>query len=323
MTTISNKVAVEPLDPTSIVSNTTQENCLSIAGPIPTVNGTPAPAIHPDQNALDLASYVYNAGFVHAAWADTLLQVSSFPPLRLHALFASRSPLLYRYLSSYSTKGQGPPYQININCTDPLVTHASLSMAIATMYGHSLDLRTIDLAMAKNLIATGHFLGLEHVYTVGYSVLLNSISRATISNIFNFALKPQAGVQTTPEDITFEHPGPYPPITQPLLKIVVDFILNTFTVSNPLDAEFQSLLLDMPFHVYKLVCESAQLQVRSPMERHNFAKNVTSLREHKRKLDGSSSYEETVVLAFGGGKNGIEVIRKPLGKKKVLWKASS
>lgn len=341
--------------------------------------------VHPQTEVpFDLTSYIYNAGFVHAAWADTFLNISPHPPLRLHALLASRSPLLYRFLSNYVN--QGPPYNINITCNDPNITTQSLSMALATLYGHQLDIVNCSLSNLKGLVAAGNLLGLESVVLAGYQGIVNSVSRDTLADLFSFVLSkvitqgsnngsntantgsssgssldsnpsqssglsssssPGMGennglYNSTPgssngttnpnalsfEDISMTYPGPYPPFTNQLLSILVDFLLLDMNASEkPLDSIYKSILVGLPFYVYKFICESDKLKVKSHMERHSFAREMTGLREHARRAQlqansGNIAYEENVVLAFGGGKGGVEVIRKMAGKKKTLWKAS-
>lgn len=307
----------------------------------------------------DLASYIYNAGFIHAAWADTFLNINPHPPLRLHALLASRSPLLYRFLTNYVN--QGPPYTINISCNDSNITTAALSMALATLYGHQLDLTNCNLVTAKGLLASGSLLGLESVAVAGYQVIVNSVSKDTLGELIAFALsnvkRPQSGLSSSGgaaasgtsstsstssspapdhgansnnaafDDVQIAYQGPYPPFTNQLLSILINFLLSDMNGSErPLDPAYKSILVGLPFYVYKEICESDKLKVKSHMERHSFAREITGLREQARRCQlqanpGLVTYEENVVLAFGGGKGGVEVIRKLAGKKKTLWKA--
>lgn len=284
---------------------------------------------------------MYNAGFIHALWADTFLSVAPFPPFRLHALFASRSPTLYRLLAQYP---QGGPYHLNINADDKNLSHASLSMALATLYGQTIDARSVDLATAKGLVAAGSLFELEHIARAGYQAILNLLDKETASEILGFALssidaqrngpgrpsspavqsQSQANEPTSIDEVDVSYPGPYPPITGNLLQVVVSFIVNNLDASQkPLDPAFQALLVSLPFYLFKTICEHESLRVKSPMERHSFARDVTALREQARRQKGGYGYEENVVLAFGGGKGGVEVIRRPIGKKKTLWKASA
>ncbi|ANB12628.1 BTB/POZ domain protein Btb2 [Sugiyamaella lignohabitans] len=369
-----------------------------LTGTNATNSGTVSAAKGSTNNEFDLASYVYNAGFVHAAWADTFLNITPHPPLRLHALFASRSPLLYSILANYASGS--PPYHINLASDDKYLTSGALSLAAATLYGHALDSQSCDLELAKGLLSAGNLLALDDISSGGYQAILNLLSIDTVEEILEFALssagsrsndeQSSAGTQTgsargspdlssssasnngnprsgstsastdttnnsassgsgsagsttsntsngtslsgsssnrsTPayEDLQITYPGPYPRFTSNLVATVVDFLLNNFK-----NAEFQTklrtILLTLPFHIYKHIIESDRLAVKSHMERHSFAREMTNAREQHRRKNSASRpvvYEENVVLAFGGGKGGVEVIRKPLGKKKTLWKAS-
>jgi hypothetical protein len=275
------------------------------------LSGTQSPA-----EGFDLASYVYNVGFIHTAWADTYLNISPHPPLRLHALFASRSPVLYRYLNP--SANANPPYHINLQSDDKNMTSMALSMALATLYGHTLDLHTCDLETAKGLVAAGCFLHLDSVASQGFQVILGKVSTETLPDLLHFVFNSENNV----DELPLSYPGPYPPFTSSLVQILVDFILSNFNPSQkPIDSTWRSLLLQLPFQMFKAVCESEKLAVKSHMERHSFARELVSARKKSR--GGASSFEETVVLAFGGGKGSVEVIRKPTGGKKTLWKASN
>jgi hypothetical protein len=236
---------------------------------------------------------------------------------------------------------QGGPYHLNISGDDKNLTHAALSMALATLYGRGIDTRSVDLVTAKGLVAAGALFEIEHVARTGYQVILNLLDKETAPEILGFALSsvgsqrpprsssPTLQPQTTAEatsidDIDVNYPGPYPPFTSNLLQVVIGFIINNLNASQrPLDSASQALLVSLPFHLFKTVCEHESLSVKSPMERHSFAREVTALREQARRQSGGYGYEENVVLAFGGGKGGVEVIRRPVGKKKTLWKAAA
>lgn len=291
--------------------------------PPPPPPGPPPPGISGNQSPaenFDLTSYVYNVGFIHTAWADTYLNISPHPPLRLHALFASRSPVLYRYLNP--SANSNPPYHINLQTDDKNITPISLSMALGTLYGHSLDLQNCDLETAKGLFATGNFLGLDSVASSGFQVILSLISKDTISDILSFAVSNTNGSESSVNDLPLTYAGPYPPFTNSLVQILVDFILSNFNPSQkPIDEAWRNVLLQLPFQMFKAICESEKLAVKSHMERHSFARELISSRKKARGSD--NSFEETVVLAFGGGKGNVEVIRKPAGGKKSLWKASN
>jgi hypothetical protein len=279
-----------------------------------------------DSTANELASYVYNVGFIHTAWADTILTISPHTPLRLHALFASRSPVLYKYLTSNTS----PPYHINLSINDSNITSMALSMALATLYGQELN-KNCDLQTAKGLMGAGSLLGLDNVTNHGYQILLSLISKDTIMELMAFALSNNiistnnsANGSTgggNANSITVNGEGPYPPFTNSLLSVLLDFVFDNFTTNQKSCSiqdyqTFTNLLINLPFDLFKVICQSDKLNVKNHMERYTFAKEVTQLRRKNQ-----SMYEESVVLAFDGGKGGVEIIRKPIGKKK-LWKAS-
>ena len=276
----------------------------------------------------DIASYVYDAGFVHAAWADTFLIVAGFPVFRLHALFASRSPVLYPYLVP-----QALPHRIELNIEDPNLTPVSVSMALATLYGHCLDLRSVDLPLAKGLIAAGSLLGLEAVATSGIKTILDSVSKESLAEILAFAFSrpsttfPHKVDTSSSLDIDIFHPGPYPHYTKSLVQVLVNFILTNFNASeNPLDPVLFGILLKIPFPILKHICESEKLIVSGNMGRHQFAFQIASARQQETKKaprtdSGTTIFEENAVLSFQNGKGKVELIRRPAGKRKVLWKA--
>ncbi|KAK9237576.1 hypothetical protein V1525DRAFT_343631 [Lipomyces kononenkoae] len=289
----------------------------------------------------DLQPYIYNMGFIHAAWTDTFLSIPPHTTMRLHALLISRSPTLYQFLLPLA--GQGPPYNIQINDGDPNLSAAAISMALATLYGQPLVIDSPTLDIAKGLIAAGHLFGLEDVARAGYRALRSIFSLESLRELFAFALeglqstRPPSSNGSTPsaddaqrdkrDNIAVTYPGPYPKYTETLLPSLLAYLIDNIDHEfiqrpNGNTPQLRSLLLSLPFHLFKHVCESENLKCKSQMERYGFARDLIGERERRRRKGGSGLYEEGVVLAFGGGKGGVEVIRKPTGKKKVLWKAS-
>ncbi|KAK9368374.1 hypothetical protein V1509DRAFT_623890 [Lipomyces kononenkoae] len=295
----------------------------------------------------DLQPYIYNMGFIHAAWTDTFLSIPPHTTLRLHALLISRSPTLYQFLLPLA--GQGPPYNIQINDADTNLSAAAISMTLATLYGQPLGIDSPNLDIAKGLIAAGHLFGLEDVARAGYGALQSLFSLESLPELFAFALEgglpspaSAAGAASsssngsTPstdeaqrdkrDNITVTYPGPYPKYTETLLASLLAYLIDNIDhdfIQRPnTPPQLRSLLLSLPFHLFKHVCESDNLKCKSQMERYGFARDLIGERERRRRKSGSGLHEEGVVLAFGGGKGGVEVIRKPTGKKKVLWKAS-
>lgn len=203
-------------------------------------------------------------------------------------------------------------------------------MALATLYGHSLDLRTVDLSLAKGLVAAGSLLGLEAVAASGVKALLANLSKATIGEAMAFALSRQPtafpGEIVPSIDMDVFYPGPYPIYTKSLVQILVDFILVTFNASEtPLDPVYLDLLLSLPFPILKHICENEKLTVNGHMGRHQFASEIAANRQSKARKNMKSGqgpiFEENAILSFSNGKGKVELIRRPVGKKKVLWKA--
>ncbi|KAK9471743.1 uncharacterized protein V1510DRAFT_367447 [Dipodascopsis tothii] len=310
-----------------------------------------------DGAAVDLEAYIYAAGFVHAAWADTMLAVEPLPPLRLHALLVSRSPYLYQRLAAVAV--HGPPYEIRVDNGDSNLTTATLSMALATLYGRAVDVGTPTLEDARGLIAAGSLLGLRDVAMAGYDALRALFSLDRLPALFAFALErpptltpalsPSPGLSSastapsspaldgqTPardaallDNVDASYAGPYPPYTAPLLAALVEYTVGALPAefvaqraARVAAPDLVELLLSLPFALFKAVCESETLAVRSEKDRYSFARELVAERERRRRRAGQSRLEESVVLAFGGGKGGAEVIRKPATRKKVLWKAS-
>lgn len=274
----------------------------------------------------NIASYVYEAGFVHAAWADTILNIGSFPPFRLHALFAARSPVLYNFLTT-----QNLPHRIDLNPEDLNLTPVAISMALATLYGQPLDVRGVDIPLAKGLIAAGSLLGMGHVAESGVKGLLANLSKENVGELLTFALS--LPPQNFPNEIASKidldifYPGPYPLYTKTLVKYLVDFILLNFNASElPLDPHFEAILLDLPFLLLKYICESDKLIVNGHMGRHQFACEVAASRQRELRKNVQPDQdgpllEENAVLSFSNGKGKVELIRRPVSRRKVLWKA--
>lgn len=202
----------------------------------------------------------------------------------------------------------------------------ALSMALATLYGQSLDLRTVDVTLAKGLIAAGSLLGLEAVAVSGVKSLLSGVSKETLSDVLSFAL----GGADASGDVDIFFAGPYPVYTKTLVQYLVDYVLATFNASeNPLDPVFRDVLMSLPFPILKSICESDKLLVSGHMGRHQFACEIASARQRqaRKKMAAAGGpaegpqFEETAIMSFSNGKGKVELLRRPVGKRKVLWKA--
>ncbi|KAK9479806.1 hypothetical protein V1514DRAFT_304073 [Lipomyces japonicus] len=319
------QAADEPSDQTSLAAAL---NSLSIKSIRSSPDASVVNGNINSSDSKDLTSYIYNAGFIHAAWADTFLSIPPHTNLRLHALLASRSPLIYELLSASAS--QGPPYNIQVNTVDPNISTASVSMTIATLYGQPIVIESQSIEIAKGLIAAGNLFRLDDVAKVGLESLLSQFSVDNLSHLFSFAFE---GISRgdnstiTYEQVDLTYPGPYPRYTASLIPSLVNFLIQNLEssfISQPnSDIALRELLVSLPFFLFKHVCESEHLKSdsASQKERHGFARDLIAERERRRRRSGTGNFEEVVVLAFGGGKGGVEVIRKPLGRKKVLWKA--
>ncbi len=215
--------------------------------------------------------------------------------------------------------------------------------------------------LGKSLIATGLFLGLDKVASFGRNLLRQSISEETLLDLFKFILQPsQQQLQqqssnpgsrstsnsTTPsaatpprvinpavapnnQEILPNHEGPYPPYTCSFLPNLLSHLLNTISEAqtnnqeakcSDLPSNIQIILTILPFTILKNLLENDTLKFKNQMSRHSFARDVISLRK-LRNLEMNKFFEESVVLSFGGGKNGVEIIRKSInGRRKQLWK---
>lgn len=244
----------------------------------------------------ELRSFVYNVGFLHAAWADTVLSISNLPVLRLHALFVSQSPVLYHHLSTQTSQNG---YHISLESNDPGLSAPAVSTALATLYGHPMDIQSCDLPTARGLLAAGCLFGLEKVASSAYDLLLQCIAVENLKDFFQLALSPSliAGDKS-------ENQGPYPPYTNGLVDTLVEFVLQNLDASQPLSEPWTQVFKVLPFELNKSIIENESLRVANAMDRHTFAKNVIRLRNK------AGFPDEHVVMAFGGGKNGIEVAKR-------------
>ncbi|KAF5102887.1 hypothetical protein D0Z00_000145 [Geotrichum galactomycetum] len=300
-----------------------------------TANGGPA----------DLQSYIYDAGFVHAAWADTLLEIDTpgapepRQAFRLHALFLSRSPVLYQLLTAGSvvvdSEGGFPLRCIALRTTDANLGPVGCSMVIATLYGRSLDLRWAGVEVVRSVIACGALLGLDGVARAGVKFLLSSVvSNATggldhLEQVLQFALSGGSSSATeindkkhdetndnkthnNNESIDIDYPGPYPLYTKGFLKYVVDFLVTSVDAGPQLN----DLIYALPYAIVKYVCEHAGLRVGpgGHLARHKFVGLVAATR--RKKVD--DGYEENAIIAFDNGKSRVVLVRKPIKKKKIV-----
>ncbi|KAK9447901.1 uncharacterized protein V1518DRAFT_445612 [Limtongia smithiae] len=282
-------------------------------------------------SAPDLQTHLYTSGFVHGQWADTLLRVPPHTSLRLHSLVLARSPALRARLAQ-CVPPQQPPYDLQLNCADPHLSAHALSLALATLYGRPLgvDASNTGLDEAAALLAAGSLLGLRDVAAEACGVIDELVAAEALPELFAFALAPVAQPAAVQDynaaEIGVDYAGPYPRYTSTLTAKLARCLADAIPAgasAQQLPVEIRELLLSLPFGILKHVCESERLRAKSQMERYAFARDLTGERERRRRAQRQSSgYEETVVLAFGDGKGGVEVIRKPLGRKKVLWKAS-
>lgn len=252
----------------------------------------------------NIGNYVYDAGFVHASWSDTVLQIGNFEPFHLHALFLSRSPVLYQHLTSIAPPNVPIPLRsITIPSDDPNLTPLTLTLVLSTLYGQILDFRSLDLNAVKSVLAVANLLDLESIAGSAMKVLTNRISKATVSDLFRFSTMGISDV-----DVNFD--GPYPKYTKGFAKTLADYVLRNFE----LDSEFTAVAVDLPYPILKYICENPALKADNAHQRHKFIASVLLARK------GKVKFEESVVMSFENGGVKLVLVRRQLGKGKPLWK---
>lgn len=309
----------------------------------------PVPPLMPTANGgpTDLQSYIYEAGFVHAAWADTLLEIDTpgapepRQAFRLHALFLSRSPVLYQLLTAAApsrvvdSEGGFPLRCIALHTDDANLGPVGCSMVIATLYGRSLDLRWAGVEVVSSVIACGALLGLDGVARAGVKFLLSSVvsngapegGLDHLQQVLQFALSCGSSSSANEindknhdetndnkthnnESIDIDYAGPYPLYTKGFLKYVVDFLVTSVDAGPQLN----DLIYALPYAIVKYICEHAGLRVGAGghLARHKFVGLVAATR--RKKID--DGYEENAIIAFDNGKSRVVLVRKPIKKKK-------
>lgn len=343
MTPASTSTTTSVVTPAVVPANTIPVNIVPPAVTVP----VPVPPLMGAANggSADLQSYIYDAGFVHAAWADTLLEIDtpSAPEprqtFRLHALFLSRSPVLYQLLTAATpdrvAEGDGgfPLRRVVLRTDDANLGPVGCTMVIATLYGRSLDLRWVGIEVVRSVIACGVLLGLDGVARAGVKFLLNSVVSGGaeglehLEQVLQFALSRGSGGNMTDtndknhdetndnnshnnDSIDIDYAGPYPLYTKGFLKYVIDFLVTSVDAGPRLN----DLIYSLPYAVVKYICEHAGLRVGAGghLARHKFVGLVAATR--RKKVD--DGYEENAVIAFDNGKSRVVLVRKPIKKKK-------
>ncbi|BFZ60309.1 hypothetical protein YB2330_001345 [Saitoella coloradoensis] len=307
-----------PSAPTS--STSAQEGVITPVTQTSTGEGVPVPSTATQPNATDhFLSFLYHS-FLTASFTDTTLYLSSLPkPYHLHSLFASRSPLLLHLLSQQPA----PPYHIHFPVADRNLTQETVGFALSTLYTPTAEARGIpDGLDPRGVLAAAALLGLPGLAAEAYNALTATVNAESLPELLRFALDGSQPAPGTPsstssgpssgaETDVLAYAGPYPPYTTPLLPLLLETMTKLPTTT------LQTLLPTLPFAIVKKVLESPALTVGGEMARYNFAKDVVARRKPVVAQEGGA-WEESVVLAFGGGSGGVEVVRRQKGRGKAF-----
>lgn len=270
-------------------------------------SGAAAAAAAPPKAAL--AEHVYQAGFLHGQFADVTLSVARFQEFKLHALIVSTSPTLRHLLHA----SHGPPYRLLLQSSDPRLTQHGLSIALASLYGQDPVSDRHD-ADSSALLAAAYLLGLHELTHRTYAQMVERVTALTLPRLLHFCIGDGA-----PDTLDVDYVGPYPGFTDALLRHLAGFISTTLLLEH--EQMFHEVLVHLPYPILKHILESPDLQTKGDMARHQLARSIINEREKLRKQKGGA-LEEVVVLAFGGGGRGsVEIIQRPAGRGKKLWKA--
>ncbi|BFZ53454.1 hypothetical protein PYCC9005_000478 [Savitreella phatthalungensis] len=157
------------------------------APPLPQQTSQPARPKHDD-----IASFIFNAGFINASFADTHLtlrttsaqsppqsetqgdtmQRAKFPSYSLHALFAARSPIMYDHLTRQQQQQGGPPYAVELDAFDSEITVDGLNVALGSLYtGRSV---VPDVALARGVLAASILFGLDVLRDAAWQMCTDS-----------------------------------------------------------------------------------------------------------------------------------------------------
>ena len=283
------------------------------------VNGQASPLSDP-QHLAPLFPHLHTA-FATQLFPDTNVYVGQFPCIRAHAVILSRSTVLrMRLLQTQSLVPHDTGYSLTIPmvaAADSLyLTHAALVAAIEYLY--TCNTQPIQAQIELGRVNALGLIAACSILSITTPELLVFLRKACIDTYINaiqfthlFAFLTCASSPPS---------GPYPPFTSGLMDIMATYILHEH-IPNELNISMNNtalvaLLVKLPFDILKQTLESPDLAVKSDHARYLFAKEIVALRQPSKPHHNNHHIEESVVLAFGGGAKGVELLAKPIRRKK-------
>ncbi|WWD08895.1 hypothetical protein V865_007009 [Kwoniella europaea PYCC6329] len=306
-------------------------------------------------HSMNLTNWIFNVGYLHQDWADVHLTFFQ-SGLKAHRIVLARSPYL-----AHLMRNVVPGSTIHLNFIDENINQESVHIALQHLYNPSLNLINPTNArsiLATSYLFGGMPELIHHSYELIKSSispqniidLIQWVSQSgdihSSSSANGFSKTLPNGTGTGPNgtgnstmygsigsssgnissgDNWLEGESRYGEWTNRLKDDIVNYLLHQLPSSYPPSSittqpEISSIFSQLPYELFKLVLESKEFPFGSMQERFSYTKKIISSRK-KYLPNGPGGMEESVVLAFKGSDQGMEIhiSRKPK-KSRHLWK---
>nr|XP_019004712.1 uncharacterized protein I203_02835 [Kwoniella mangroviensis CBS 8507]OCF68173.1 hypothetical protein I203_02835 [Kwoniella mangroviensis CBS 8507] len=283
-------------------------------------------------HSMNLTNWIFNVGYLHQDWADVHLTFFQ-SGLKAHRIVLARSPYL-----AHLMRNVAPGSTIHLNFADENINQESVHIALQHLYNPSHNL--INPTNARSILATSHlFGGVPELVHHSYELIKSSISPQNIIDLIQWVsqsgdirssssangyAKSGSG-NISSDDNWLEGESRCGEWTNRLKDDIVNYLLHQLPSSYPPSSmttqpEITSIFSQLPYELFKLILENKQFPFGSMQERFSYTKKIISSRK-KYLPSGPGGMEESVVLAFKGSDQGMEIhiSRKPK-KSRHLWK---
>ncbi|WVQ62721.1 uncharacterized protein L199_000869 [Kwoniella botswanensis] len=284
-------------------------------------------------HSMNLTNWIFNVGYLHQDWADVHLTFFQ-SGLKAHRIVLARSPYL-----AHLMRNVVPGSTIHLNFVDENINQESVHIALQHLYNPSHNL--INPTNARSILATSYIFGgmpelIHHSYeliksSIGPQNIIDLIQWVSQSGDIHSSSSANGFPKTVPNgnissgDNWLEGESRYGEWTNRLKDDIVNYLLHQLPSSYPLSSittqpEITSIFSQLPYELFKLILESKEFPFGSMQERFSYTKKIISSRK-KHSPSGPGGMEESVVLAFKGSDQGMEIhiSRKPK-KSRHLWK---
>ncbi|WWC60145.1 uncharacterized protein I303_102709 [Kwoniella dejecticola CBS 10117] len=315
------------------------------------------------EHAINSTNWIFNVGYLHQDWADVHLTFFQ-SGLKAHRIILARSPYLSNIMrnvvpgstihlnfadENITQESVHIALQHLYNPSHNLATPTNAKSILATAYllggmtelvHHSYEIIRSSIG-AENIIETIQWLSQPG------DILSNGFRNGNGNGASTPSGHSQVSTSTTTREswVGDESENRYGDWTAKLKKDLNEYLLHRlpeqFSTSNQTltqSSEIISIFSKLPYELFKSTLESKELPITSMQERFSFTKKIIAQRKKQSQLNSSSTpgaaagtgtgmgtgMEESVVLAFKGGDQGMEIhiSRKPK-KSRQLWKVES